>query len=138
MNTGRVVLQETAVPVPVISHDRIASCVSDGTESGESCEYDQPPFIYPAANGYIDQNGICYINGVAGFEPFPGFVLYNTAPVCYNNTQSIYQRRRGAADNDTTPAPLYTTTATHCGQPCFQHPYLPYPPDGIYHQQIGK
>uniref|UniRef100_A0A1Y1KAR9 Uncharacterized protein n=1 Tax=Photinus pyralis TaxID=7054 RepID=A0A1Y1KAR9_PHOPY len=47
---------------------------ADGME-GTDVEYESQ-FVFP--NGFIDQNGIYYINS---FEPFP-FVVYN-APICY-------------------------------------------------------
>ncbi|KAK5637959.1 hypothetical protein RI129_012254 [Pyrocoelia pectoralis] len=57
---------------------------ADGLE-GTDMEYESQ-FVFP--NGFIDQNGIYYINS---FEPFP-FVVYN-APICYTEYPNAKTKR---------------------------------------------
>ena len=64
----------------------------DGTE-GTDLEYEQPPFIYP--NGFVDQNGIYYVQN---FDPFP-MVIYNPGPMCYPEYPNTKYTKRYSTDS---------------------------------------
>ncbi|GLV37069.1 hypothetical protein CBL_02100 [Carabus blaptoides fortunei] len=102
---------------------------ADGAELGDY-EYEHTsPFIFP--NGFIDQNGICYINGVHGYEPYPQMMMYN--PVCYPPPYMNHRVKRYSTDSMTesmSPNNECTDGASSAG-PEFNPVYGFVYPDGV-------